>query len=413
MTSLVARRRVLSAALAGLVVPPWIQRRAYAGLISMSGGRGVPTPAPADDRPIIDVANFSQLASAVNTANSNGGGYIIRLANGTYTQSALLNIEEPDIELRSASGDPSAVILKGSTLGPSSNIEFNIRVDTGAQRLTLRGITLGGYCQYSALQIVGGGCNNGLITNCILQDSTEHLIKASITSSQGVDDWTVEDSIFRYLAGMAPQQYNGGIDAHQAARWRVRRNVFRDIASPNTAACQHAINFWNASHDNLWERNIVVDCDRGIGSGLNGNPANDGDIIRNNMVYHSNNGDPFADVLIGVENSTNAKVLGNTAIREDGFSWCMEYRFTTTNALFGNNLTNGPIFQRNGATATLTTNYTSASPSWFVDKANGNLRLASSQGAVVNQGTTFADLVDDIDGDPRGAQCDIGAHEYA
>lgn len=378
----------------------WAFQRRY-----RRGGIYVPAPVNSD----ILVSNMSQLNSAVATITGNGGYRNIIMADGTYTQGDALYINVPGVGIKGQSGVATSVILQGDGDAP-----FNIRI--AAPNLVIEDITLGGACEFSALQIVGENtANAGRVSRCILRDSTEHLVKATTGAVTGAEDWVIEDCSFLFTSGRALQQYSGGIDAHRAARWNIRRNTFRDIASPADSACQHAINLWNGSNNNIIERNKVIDCDRGIGDGLNAvnNPANSDNIVRNNMVYHSNNGDSYADVGIATENSINSKIFNNTVYFANSFTWCMEYRYTTTGAQIRNNLCNKQILQRNGATATLSNNVINAQASYFVNVSTGDLRLASAVAGVVDAGVLLADVPDDYEGNTRNdPSMDIGADEY-
>ena len=205
----------------------------------------------------------------------------------------------------------------------------------------------------------------------------------------------------------------GGIDAHGSTGWIVRHNTFKNIASPNTSVAEFAVHFWDApSANNTIERNLIIDCDRGIGFGLQGR-GNSGGIIRNNMIYHSNNNDPYADVGIALADSPNTQVYNNTVYFENSMSFSMEYRFSATqNAVFTNNLTNKPIVSRDSGGASLSNNVTNATASWFKGVSSGDLHLASAVSTVVNMGKAVSGLSDDFDGEARASGVDIGADEF-
>lgn len=380
--------------------------------IRAASALGIFTPIVQPPPTVINVATVTELLNAMSAVNAIGGNRTIALADGTYTMTDALFVNVPNVTIKSQSGNRANVTVQGDAMTVNANVLFNVRV--AGSGFVAENLTFGGRCRFAAIQIVGeDGVNSGRLTNCVIRDSFEHLLKSSTDNTTGASNWIVEDCLFMFTAGRAPAQYNGGIDVHRGSGWIVRRNTFRDIASPATTACQHAVNFWNGSVNNIIERNLVIDCDRGLGSGLAGNPANNGDTIRNNMCYHSVNSDAFADVQIGVENSINCRVYNNTVYVANSFGWAMEYRFTTTGTEFRNNLCNKTIFLRDGATATLSNNITNAQASWFVNLSTGDLHLASNVVGVVNAGITLP-VTEDYDGQarPNSTSFDIGADEF-
>ena len=47
----------------------------------------------------------------------------------------------------------------------------------------------------------------------------------------------------------------------------------------------------------------------------------------------------------------------------------------------------------------------------LVDPSQGNLRLTARATKAIDKGVPLSDVTDDIDGEPRGAEPDIGADE--
>jgi hypothetical protein len=174
------------------------------------------------------------------------------------------------------------------------------------------------------------------------------------------------------------------------------------------------VHFWGGSADNIVEKNAIVNCDRGIGFGMDGR-GNSGGVIRNNVIYHAAGNGSFADAAIVLNESPGSLVYNNTVFMENDFPWGIEYRFSSTqNVLIVNNLSNKPIVARDGASGSLGDNVLNATSGWFVDAGRGNLHLASTVGSVVDTGRTVSGLLDDFDGDrrPQGSAIDIGADEF-
>jgi hypothetical protein len=391
-----------------------VRRRPIAGLL-VSTLAAVVTIGKADAA-TVNVDTVGELQSAVDEANSIGGDTTILIADGTYTLGGTLQIRAPGISLIGASGDRTKVIIQGDAMSPSANVGNVIHV--GASDFTLSSLTVQ-RSRYHLIQIAGeDNADRATITDCILRDAYEQMLKVSIDPDNTAvtsDDGLVDGCRFEYTAGIGPQYYIGGIDAHGSKRWTVRNNVFVDIISPSNTVAQFAVHFWNTSADNVVERNLIINCDRGIGFGL-GDRGNQRGVIRNNMIYHASNKGQFADTGIALENSPNTVIANNTVFFDNSFPWAIEYRNSgTTGAVITNNLTNKPIQQRDGASATLASNVTNASAGWFQGAAAGDLHLMPSASAAIDRGQAVNGLVDDFDGDARpvGSAVDVGADELA
>lgn len=385
---------------------------ALAAFAAVFGGvLGVSSPARAET---VEVADVVALEAAVGNANRAGGDVTILLADGTYTLRNTLNIVAPSVVLAGKSANARLVVVQGDAMSATARVGTLVRV--AAPRFELRHVTLQ-RSRYHLIQIVGeDDADDARISECVLRDAYEQMIKVSIDPadpSVTADRGTVENCSFEYTAGIGPQYYIGGIDAHGAKHWLVRANTFRAIASPNTSVAEFAIHFWDTSSNNTVERNLIIDCDRGIGFGLDGSP-NDGGIIRNNMIYHSANAHRYADTGIALIESPNTEVYNNTVLLEHAAFSAIEYRFESTrNVQVFNNLTNKPIRARDGATGLVTSNRTSAVRSWFVAAAEGDLHLTGDGAGVVDAGRDAAEPSDDFDGErrPRGLGIDVGADE--
>ncbi len=399
----------------------WLDQQSGPGTALSADGDGLLTvPAvagahllivePSEDQDQVEVGTAGELANAVAAANA-GGPRTILLGDGTYTLDQPLLVETAGVTVRGLSGNRDTVILEGAGMtGAVSHIFAVIGDNFTAADMTLRRVA------NHAVQIHGElDADSPVLRNLHISDTGEQMVKVSYEpgSSVGSDGGLVADCLFDYSAGIGPQYYIGGIDAHNAQDWTVRGNTFVDIRSPGLDIAEHAIHFWSASQNTVVEGNRIVNCDRGIGFGL-GDRGHQGGIIRNNMIYHDSS-EGFADVAIGLETASDALLANNTVIMENSYPNAIEYRFAeTTGVTIVNNLTNRAIVARDEASATLSSNLDNAQISWFVDPSSGDLHLASAVAAVVDQGQTLDAVSDDFDGDPRplGAGFDIGADEY-
>ncbi len=359
---------------------------------------------------VIQVSSVSQLESAVSTVNSAGGNRTILVADGTYVLNNILYITADNVVIRSASGDRSKVLLLGK--GMSGNVGHIFLV--AGSDVTIADMTLGEVF-YHAIQVQGEqGANNLLVHNTRIFNTHEQMIKGSFSTStnQGSDHGTVRCSLLEYTENFGPQYYIGGIDVHRGANWHVHNNTFRNIRSPeNGNIAEHAIHFWSSSSNPLIEKNVIINCDRGIGLGLGSSPCTGG-IIRNNTVYADVNG-LNSDVGIALESASNVHVYHNTIFFDHSYTNAIEYRFAAaTGNMIINNLSNKAITSRNSGSATVRSNVTSAAASWFTDRTAGNLHLASSVASVTGMGETLASVTEDMDCEARpGSAPDIGADQ--
>ncbi|MFC1850823.1 right-handed parallel beta-helix repeat-containing protein [candidate division CSSED10-310 bacterium] len=356
----------------------------------------------------IVVNSVAGLVTAIDQANS-GGDKTIIIEDGVYTLDDMLPILADGITVKSASENRDTVTIQGRGMEGSVTHIFNV----AGSFFTVRDVTLRAVSQHAIqLQI---DVDDVLMHNLHILDTGEQMVKVAYEQGNpnSSDDGVLEHCLLEYSAGVGPQYYIGGIDAHFTRNWLVRDNIFINIRSPSGQLAEHAIHFWSDSEDTLVERNLIINCDRGIGFGL-GDRGHIRGIIRNNMIYH-NETDGFADVGIGLERTGNAQVYNNSIFFANTYPNAIEYRYPeTTGVYIANNLTNKGITARDGASATLSNNITTSESSWFVQPESGDLHLSSALETVVDQGVEIPALTDDFDGDPRpvGSGTDIGADEY-
>lgn len=358
---------------------------------------------------IVQVASTSELKNAISQANNNGGNMTILIEDGTYpiaTTSWYPYITASNIVFRSASGNRDAVILTGTGMAAQSS-GTEIGIFAVGDNITVADLTIKDIANHGIA--VSG--ENLFVHNVKIQNTFEQMLKG-VSANGGADDAIIQCSLFEYPAGIGPQYYIGGIDIHDGDNCIVRDNIFKNIASPSMSLAEHAVHFWNSSSNNIVERNQIINCDRGVGFGL-GSSANEGGIIRNNMIYNDGHHD-YDDVGIGVETSPNTKIYNNTIYID--YPNAIEYRFEeTTGVEVVNNITNRQIRSRNGGQADERSNIEQVSDNWFIDLTSGDLRLASAIPELVDQGEDLGGMVAvDIDLNPRpnNGSFDLGAYEF-
>jgi len=340
------------------------------------------TPVPSGYN-IYHVKTTGELYKALRKIRSRFGHGAIILADGVYKLNRQLLINVPHIMMLSESRHPEKVIIKGQGMRKHSRVDNLINVQ--ASHFVLDGITLQEAGNHLIQIAAYKNADNLVIRNCILKDSYQQMIKVNFNLSVNTDTYSdgglIENCFFGYTNDRGPNYYIGGIDAHGIRGWVIRNNIFKNIASPGKRISEFAIHLWTNSSNNLVENNIIIDCDRGIGFGMkqahkNIQYGNKGGRIINNLIYHSNNGDPFADVGISLASSPDTIIQQNHIFMEHPYPNAIEYRFSNTrNILIKSNRTNKPIKSRNDASADLENNYLNLSRKDFFSIYYQKLRL--------------------------------------
>lgn len=371
-----------------------------------------PLPAPAGT--VVNVSTEPQLQSAVRGIRSNT---TIVLAPGMYvlTKSLSFNGRLTDIGIRGATTKRDDVVLAGPgmTRANYGNTPDGVRSGGDVQGLTIANLTLKDFYRHPI--IFNAGTERPHVYNVHLIDAGQQFIKSNPDSSGGgVNDGVVEYSILEYTT-TARDYYTNGIDVHTGANWIIRHNLFRNIVAPSGQLAGPAILMWNRSSNTLTEGNTFVNCARGISYGLIERSGHDhsGGIIRNNVFYRSS-AQP-GDTGIHVADSPNTQVLNNTLFLSGTYSASIEYRYAgTTGVVIANNLLDGVIRARDGATGTELSNRPGVGADLFVNVKEGDFHLVATATTAIDRGVTVAAVTRDWDGDPRphGEAYDIGADEF-
>lgn len=367
------------------------------------------------------VATVAELKAAISAANSGTGDLTILLADGIYEIDVAwgLGLSADGITVRGQSGNRDAVVIQGTGMtgtGPTHGFQVT------ADHVTIADLTIR-LVRNHAIQIHGESPHDAddvVLRNLLIQDIGEQMVKASYRDGEtayGADRGLVENCCFEYTAGIGPQYYIGGVDVHHGKDWVVRGNTFRSIRSPGPSVAEHAVHFWTDSQNTIVERNVIVNCDRGIGFGLGSRGHVDG-VIANNMIYHGLTGG-YSDVSIELENSTGTFVCNNSIVQEHSYPAAISYRFSGSSGItIANNLIHlagsNPIWSRDGGAATLIANVANASLDWFRNPPAGDLHLQDKPlPTVIDQGSPACGLTEDFDGEqrPQGDGIDIGADE--
>ena len=411
--------------------------RAALLLLAVPAGAQPPcAPLPAPAGPTIEVfpAQAGALRGIVQGAAS---GTTILLHDGVYDlgggdATSRLVFATPGVTMRSLSGDRDAVVLDG-------DYQTDELISIVASNVTVADLTVReAYNHPVHVSGVGAPISGTLLRNLRVVDAGQQAIKINAVGQAWADFGTIECCAIELTDAGRPHVrdscYTGGVDAHSARGWVVRRNRVSGFWCP-AGLSEHGVHFWSASRDTVVEENVIVDCARGIGFGLGQSGADrqypddpypgvgylghvDG-VVRNNFVAASDP-DLFAsqsgfDAGIAIEQARTVLVAHNTVVSTSPPFSSIEWRWGNTIALVVNDLVSHDLRPRDGAQAVLAGNLEDAPLAWFRSPAEADLHLASASVPPVGAGSPLGpgDADGDLDGQPRTPPRDVGADEWS
>jgi hypothetical protein len=370
-----------------------------------------PTPLPPPTGAMIHVSTLSQLQNAVAAIASNT---TIIIAPGTYqlTSTLYINGNFTNVGVRGATADRDDVVIVGRGMNGSSDggVPFGIWVGGNVRGVTIANLTIRDVFYHPIM--LNAGAQSPFIHNVRLVNAGQQFLKAGPDGTgHGVDNGIVEYSVFEYET-VSRDYYTNGVDVHTGDNWIIRHNLFRRIRAPGGELAGPAILMWNGSTNTLVDGNTFIECQREIALGLIERTPNDhtGGVVSNNFIYRSSPGDS----AIYVGDSPGTQVLHNTILISRTYANPIEFRFpNTTGVVIANNVLDGNIAARDGATGSVAGNYTNAIAGFFANPALGDLHLTPLATALLNQVIAVpASAPLDWDGQPRSAgSADIGADE--
>jgi hypothetical protein len=372
-----------------------------------------PGPLPPPVGTVVNVANVAQLQNAVAAIASNT---TIVIAPGTYNLATPLYINGrfTNVGIRGATGNRDDVVLvgKGMNAADDGGVPFGIWVGGDVRGVTIANLTVRDVYYHPIM--LNAGAQSPLIHNVRLVNAGEQFIKASPDGAGGgVDNGIVQYSVIEYDT-TSRDAYTNGVDVHTGDNWIIRHNLFRNVRAPQGQLAGPAILMWNASTNTLVDGNTFINCQREIALGLIERTPNDhtGGIVRNNFIYR----DVPGDSAVYVADSPGTQVLHNTILISRTYANPIEYRFPhTTGVVIANNVLDGSVMARDGATAAVSGNYTNASAALFMNPAAGDLHVRPTATVLLGQvSAPLAAAGVDWDGESRQAgSTDIGADEYS
>jgi hypothetical protein len=360
------------------------------------------------------VGTVAELRRAVSRAKIGG---TILLEDGVYPLNGMsLEIPVRGLALRGKKGQRSRVLIHGGGMS-----ERMVAISVSAPHVTIADLTIS-QVGFHGIQVRGEkGASDVVIHHVHILDTGQQLIKGTGPPGTPPTRGLVACSTLEYT-DHAPSDYTNGVDVLNGDGWVVRDNVFRRIRGPREQGWRAGptVLFWGGSGGTIVERNLLLDCYRGIALGLlkvsrEGPKVLDhrGGVIRRNAICNLNS---WPDEAIEVNASPDTLVEHNTVLVEGKVSWSISIRFPTASARVRNNLSNHQIILRNGAKAELAGNVVDARRDWFIDAGRGDLRLARKDLPAIDAGIPgFLSGVQKHEGSEppfSGKAPDAGAYEY-
>ncbi len=400
-----------------------IQAERYLSLIAM--GQSVPSwlakapPLAPPKGQIISAATVEELFSAVEQVNSGG---TILLTEGRYKlPRPIILREKKNITIRSASGDPAKAVLTGRGWASESRGDDILRI-AHCESITIADLTFADCRSYGIKVEAENSPKDICIYNCRFLDIGVRAIKGSAGQDTSI---RAEGGSVRYChfenTKVPPADwlfggdYIAAIDMMALEDWTFSDNVFQNIRGRNGGG-RAAIFIWVRSRGVVVERNIMINCDRGVAFGNPGQSTantagerlvyvSDG-IIRNNFIT----GGP--DCGIELWYAENVKVYNNSIWRpEQNWSRGIRIGTGTSDVDIANNLVHGQI-RFDGGQAQLRQNLADHLDSYFVEPASGNLALTKAATGAIDKGVSVSEVNEDIRGRHRTGRPDIGAWEF-
>ena len=374
-------------------------------------------PLPKPTGKVVRVADAPALRKAVASAKP---GPTILLADGRYKVDRL-RIRQDRLSLRGASGNRDKVILDGG--GKLTRI---VIVESGKD-LLFADLTVANSKEYGIFFYGDAGAHRLRVYNVKFLNCLTRGLKGT-DAAKVRDSWThkhppEKERQLRPIGGQvryclfvndraSPRldlyggDYIGGIDIMSAKDWTVADNVFVDIRGQRGGG-RGAIFFWVNGENVVAERNIIINCDRGIcfGNPSGKGPHMTGGIVRNNFIVAGRS------EAIEICKTRNTAVYNNTVFCAKPTQRAVHFQRGNASGRFFNNLVRGEAVVPKEVTAE--GNLTGSFDGWFVNPAVGDLHLTGKAKAALGKARPLKEVAEDFDRQKRRAASDVGADQMA
>jgi hypothetical protein len=385
---------------------------------------GFPSSLPAPPLPppsgqVIQVTTAGELFAAINRLES-GGTVMIRAGDYLLDHPLVLDAKH-NITLRGETGRPEDVVIHGQGWDHPNQNEDLLHV-ARCDGVIIADLTFAEARSYGVKVEAENGPRNVHIRNCHFRNLGMRAIKGSAGQDPSVHAVNGSVRFCRFENTRVPPadwlfdgDYISAIDMMALENWTFSDNTFLDIRGRNGGG-RAAVFIWVRSRKIIVERNVIVDCDRGIALGNPGvSTANrEGEVpvyvldavVRNNFIQGG------ADCGMELWYARNIRVLHNSICRPEQ-NWQRGIRVGTgsSDILIQNNLIHGNI-RLDGGSAKETNNLVGQVDHCFADALHGDLSLNAAAVDALDKGTPHPEVTSDIRGQPRDATPDLGAWEH-
>ncbi|MCZ7645379.1 MAG: right-handed parallel beta-helix repeat-containing protein [Planctomycetota bacterium] len=368
--------------------------------------------------PVKRIATVAELNKAFDRAKPN---QVFVLAPGTYALSEVILVRDTsNLVIMGGDPDPSKTVLRGpGWVGEhGGGPHFNL---IGASGISFANITMEETRTYGIKVSAEGHLNDIHVYNCRFKNIGVRAIKGSGGSKALAKGGSIRWCKFS-CDRIPPRDwlfdgnYITAIDMMALDGWTISDNEFRDLKGASGEA-RAAIFLWVNCKRVTIERNLILNCDRGIGVGNPHITAEDKAAgmwhaeefeIRNNAIVTS------VDAGIEISWARDVRVSHNSICRLKDAENGRGIRGVTGSRLekvvLANNLVHGKLWDAPGLEQR--TNLFGNCAGCFANPESGDLRLTPQAAAAVNKGQPLEEVKEDFDGNARDPMPDLGAWEF-
>jgi len=376
-------------------------------------------PLPKPTGPVLQVRTAEALYRAVRDGKP---GTTILLADGLYKLHRPVVIRTDGVSLRGASGAREKVVLDRG--GGRKRRDAVVMID-GADDVLVANLTCRN-CDGHGVQIMGHrDTQRTRVYNVVFRNIWTRGVKGTGPGRKYRDDQgdlarrdrtRPAGGEIRYCLFVNDRRkadaddgfrgdYVGGIDMMWLKDWGIADNVFVGIRGRNGVG-RGAMMIWVWSEDVVAERNIIVNCDRGIcfGNPSGPRPHMVRGIARNNFIV--------AGVSQGIEmaRTVDTLVAHNTVVAASpAHPAAVQFHQGARGDRFVNNVVHGRVKMEKAVAAA--GNVVGDCAGWFVDPTVGDLHLTEQASVAAGKARRPREVPEDFDRQKRKAETDVGADE--